>query len=53
MYSVRHMTGTTFNLKPCPIRSTRMGRSSQLIWVDPSVLMYIVHIKFAIWYISQ
>ena len=37
------MTGTMFDLKPCHSRSTRLDRSSQLIWVDPNVVMYSVN----------
>ena len=36
------MTGTMFDLKPCNSRSTRLGYSSQLIRVDPHVLMYVI-----------
>ena len=36
------MTGTMFDLKPCHSRSIRLGWSSQLIWVDPNVLMYLI-----------
>ena len=36
------MTGTTFDLKPGHSRSTRLNRSSQLIWAYPNVLMYFI-----------
>ena len=36
------MTGMVFDLKPCRSRSTRLDWSSQLIWVDPNVLMYLI-----------
>ena len=42
MYSVRHMAGTMFDLNPCHSRSSRLDWSSQLIWVDPNVLMYLI-----------
>ena len=34
------MTSKMFDLKPCHSHSTRLDWSSQLIWVDPNVLMY-------------
>ena len=34
------MIGTTFDLKPCYSCSTRLDRWSQLIQVEPNVLMY-------------
>ena len=36
------MTGTTFDLKPSHSRSTRLDWSSQLIWVDLNVLIYLI-----------
>ena len=36
------MTGTTFDLKPYHSCSTRLDMLSQLIWVDPIVLMYLI-----------
>ena len=36
------MTGTMSDLKPCHSRSIRLDWSSQLVWVDPNVLMYLI-----------